>query len=394
MANVFLSVENFQLLVSILNITTEAKSKMLYHIMNFINSKNSGLSVLENNKLVINLYSNTTEPDHPLEKLDLPESILRSYINKPQRNNPNLLVNADIGYMQGMYRKTNEYYQNYEMPDGVREDQLIIEKSDSLKQLLAELFNFYQREHIFVLDSRDRNHTEYPTAEDYRLNLGAPVTHIHTIQLLSAEVPKSGYIISEINNTVYFSESTNVILEGSIPIGNYTVSELVSALSTVMNSVGSSTYIVSNQGGLIKITSDMTGGDNIFTLKLNGGTEIATNGQPRTIPYLNNIGSTIGFKFTDLTGFNNYTGSSNIDISSVKNVFLTIDNLDTRIEIPMNGNIGQTIFYKDSNFTRHFYPNKRKISHLQIKWTDHLDNVYHFNGIEHSITLKFIGYNA
>lgn len=401
----YLSVENFQLLKKILQINDNDKSKMLYHIMEFLSKQ--GKSLIESNKLTIHFFKKeTSEEDHtsPLEQLDLPDEIKRSFLIPitDQRNNPDYFIKNDTGdYMQKIYTQTNDYYQNFEMPDGVDQSALIIDKSDELKRLERDLFNYYQREYTVVLDSRDRNHDDHPSSSVYRLNLNNNIERVHTIQVISAEIPKSGYIINDTNNTIYFQESVGVILEASIVNGNYTINEIISSLQTNMNAVGNSGYsIVITSENRIKITSDLTGGDNIFTLKLNGGTEKTPNGTMKTVYYKNNIGSILGYLRNDLSGTSNYTASRLYDVGGIKNIFMSLTNLPYRryytndgfVKIDMNCDNSDICYYKDTGFIHEFRPTLPRVHHLDFRFTDYQDVIYDFNGQNHSITLKFICY--
>lgn len=397
----YLSVENFQLLIKVLKIKSDEKIKLLYHIMNFISKQNK--TIIEGNKLAIDLFKSSIQQDtHPLEHLDIPEAIKRSVITPitEQRNTDEYFINNDLGdYMQDIYRKTNNYFQNFEAPDGVDQSKFLIEKSDKLKQLEDDLFNYYQREYIYVFDSRDRNQNDYPNANTYRLQLSTQLQNVHTINVLSAEIPNSGYIINDSNNTIYFKEGTEII-EASIINGNYTIDEIINNLQSSMNSVGNSTYNITISNNRIKITSDLTGGDNLFTLIFNGGTEITTNGKTRSITYKNNIGKILGFENNNFMNGNSYTATKMYNVSPVNNLYMTISNLpykryytnDGFVKITMKKNHGEICYYKDSGFNHEFYPSLHSIEYLDIKWTDYQDVLYDFNGLEHSFMLKFTCY--
>jgi hypothetical protein len=400
----YLSVENFQLLIKVLDITTDEKSKLLYHIMSFISKQNK--TIIEGNKLTINLFCKERDNKktiNPLEQMDIPEAIKRSFTIgiTEQRNDPIYFNKNDNGeYIQNLYKKTNDYYQNFEIPDGIDQSILITEKSKELEQLEKDLFNFYQREITLVLDSRDRNHDNFVNSNEYRLNLNQSIYNIHTITVLSAEIPKSGYVINNTNNTLYFQETNGTTLEATIDNGNYSITEVLSLLQAGMNSVGSSNYTISLVNDRVKITSDLTAGDNIFKLIFNGGIENTVN-YKRSLYYKNNIGNLLGFIRINLSGSSNYTATKLYDVNGIKNLYLSFPKLNYNryynndgfakiiMSVPNN-----TICYYKEEFKQEFIPEIRRIDSLDFKWTDYHDNLYDFNGLEHSITIKFICYNT
>jgi len=403
----YLSIENFQLLSKILvlnlNPDDEPKKKLLFHIMTFIAKQNK--DVLESNKLTVYFFTKLSKQKfQPLENLPVSEDKW-VYISKDRNNYDSLIKgNQGLTYLQDIYRKTNDYYQNFEIPDGIQSSEFLIEKSEHLKNLEDALFNEYQYEQVMVFDSRDRNHDNYPNPEEYRINFHNIMRNVHTIEVLSAEIPKSGYTINENNNTIYFQEENGVenILSASIPEGNYNVTEIRGLLQSAMNVSGSSVYTITEVDNRIKISSDLTAGDNIFILKFNGGTEFTLDGRTRSVYYKNNIGPVLGYLRNDLSGSSNYIATHSSDTTGIKGLYMTLKNLpysryyanDGFIKINMNCNIGEVCYYKNQQFSHYFKPMLNSIEFLDIRWTDYYDNIYSFNGLDHSITIKFIGYTV
>lgn len=108
----------------------------------------------------------------------------------------------------------------------------------------------------FLIDSRDRNLTLYPTPSYYRYDfLQENFTDVESIRLVSAKVPFSQYMIHNGNNAFYVSTSIPLINSDgyytyesvqklSIPNGDYTESSLTSVLAALLSDALSTTLIV------------------------------------------------------------------------------------------------------------------------------------------------------
>jgi len=106
---------------------------------------------------------------------------------------------------------------------------------DSLKK--------YIKKYDLLIDSKDRDLTLYEE-NDYQIELDEDINNIFSIELLHAIIPNSNYIINHSNNLLHFEEN-NQSLVATIPIGNYTLSELGTEIQTQLNNEGTSLYSVS-----------------------------------------------------------------------------------------------------------------------------------------------------
>ena len=125
-----------------------------------------------------------------------------------------------------------------------------IEDVDYLKQ------NSIIQSYIFLVDSKERDHSTYPTPSEYVTTFTAPFINVIGIQLIDASIPRTMYNIDRYNNTISFfiysygnmapiySNSNYKTVE--IDPGNYTIQTLLPQLTNAltMNVNNSSNYPV------------------------------------------------------------------------------------------------------------------------------------------------------
>jgi len=288
-----------------------------------------------------------------------------------------------------------------------REFKTLQPEPKELKQYYEnEKYDMYFQEYI-VVDSRDRNHDDYINPNNYRVDLERDVNDVIAIQLVSAEVPKSEYIINSSNNKIYFQEtnaqvSGETFLTTTIPVGNYTISELKTEVENQMTSTGIATYTVTINAktNTINISSDLSGVD-LFNLLFQGDNEIhGNNNNPRSTYRDNSIGPVLGFGRTDLSGASNYTGDAQYNLNGETYLMLHLRN------IPMIDGVSdgvQNAFHKitlDTAYSTKYYqegdykilkklnnPIKR-LNELEISFRNYNNDLYDFHGLDHSLTFK------
>jgi hypothetical protein len=404
----FLSIDNFNILSKVLKIEKQKEKQALYHVMKYIDSSSTD-SLLNKNKSVINLHtkSNVIQETNPLHHLELPDAIKNSYFGETTDRNTlfdnNTNYESGSAYMYNVYKDMVNYYKDHNTGGISRGIGMYVEKPERIVQMERDLFRYYQHIETIVFDSRDRNWDHYPNSNSYRINFNKKLEKVHTIEIVSSEIPKTGYIVNDTNNTLYFQETPGITLEATIPNGNYTIQEILSLLEVEMESVGGSAYTLTlvNNDTRVRVSSDLTGGSGIFNLVLNGGEEDTVNGS-RSRYYGNNIGVILGYSRNNLSGSPGYTTNSNYNVSGIDNIYLTLSNLhykryytnDGFIKLSLEGQTGDVCFYKyNSNKFRHeFWPIIESLEFLDFRWTDYNDVLYDFNGREHSITMRFISF--
>ncbi len=259
--------------------------------------------------------------------------------------------------------------------------------------------------HIYITDSRDRNYDKYPFSYDYQVDVNPDYKFVTSVELISAEIPKSSYIINNNNNLMYFEEQTGTRIISTIPVGNYTITDLLTAIGTEMtnDSALGVTYTatLNTLTDKITITSDAFG-PSLLNLLFYGGTENFINDTVRSIYLPNSIGPIIGYNRIDLTGSFSYEAQNIYDLSGDTYVLLHIfdfDNIERPdapcdapyAKIPLDVDQGQVKFYnheENQENIKYFSPSMGKLSDLHIKFKNYNNDDYDFNGREHSMTFK------
>lgn len=125
---------------------------------------------------------------------------------------------------------------------------------------------------IEIICSEDRNFTANPYPSEYVIKLKDIYKNVTSVTLFNASIPNTAYLIGERNNLIYFQESSCETLVAEIPVGDYNPTDLVNNIAIALNEKGDSKYTVTlnNLTNKFTITSDLTGGDNIFSLNFLG----------------------------------------------------------------------------------------------------------------------------
>ena len=150
--------------------------------------------------------------------------------------------------------------------------------------------------YIEFITSCDRNFELYPNSGNYQIKLKDTYTNVSSVTLFNGCIPNTFYKINSNNNVIYFQESSCDKLMAVIPEGDYTEEQLELEIAKRMNDVGESKYEVkiSPITHKIKICSNLDGGDHIFRLLFNGGTEPHQYTTRPIYPH-NSIGKILGF---------------------------------------------------------------------------------------------------
>ena len=109
---------------------------------------------------------------------------------------------------------------------------------------------------------------------NYIYKLPNEINNIQSIELESAKIPKTQYLINDNNNKIFFQETdqqvnNNTFYIAIIENGNYTINDLKTEIEDSMNIIGNSKYTISinKNNHKISINSNLQGGDKIFNIK-------------------------------------------------------------------------------------------------------------------------------
>lgn len=259
------------------------------------------------------------------------------------------------------------------------------------------------------IDSRDRNHNHYSNSNEYRIKLNNyKIKNIKSIELISAKIPKTEYLINSNNNKIHFSEagSPKTI---TLDDGNYTSNTLAIHLENKLNALGTAnsyTVAVNNSTGILEIARNS--GSNSFQILFSTGTYNDTYNTDGQIVIGQTPREILGFAIDDYS-----SNSSGIIIAPNKmnlhtncEIFIEIDNymghVDTVISennylkgkifacIDMDVDNDAIKFFKNNEkkIKKEYFPLMNNLSYLHIKFKNYYNQLYNFNGQENNLLLK------
>lgn len=156
-----------------------------------------------------------------------------------------------------------------------------------------------------IIRSEDRNFTLYPEPGKYVIKLKDVYKNVTSVTLYNASIPNTAHLVAEDNNLIYFRETECERLVAEIPVGDYDkIEDLMTAISSAMtnvsmkkNGAGNHSVYTANVDNLttkIFISSNLNGGDHIFSLDFYGGSEPHDNRTRAIYPH-NSMGKIIGY---------------------------------------------------------------------------------------------------
>ena len=270
------------------------------------------------------------------------------------------------------------------------------------EKILDSMLNINQeiQEEYVLIDSRFRDTSLYPNCNSYRYVFPSEFHNITRIELITAEIPRTGYLITTENNTILFQETSiqesgGFYTSAVVPFGNYTAPTLKNAIETAMNNSSSTGAVfnvdissLSPQNKLI-ISSDLGGTATLFNLKLG------------------NLRIVLGFTPAILTGSSSYTSDNVINLSPENYLVLKLNNVKCSMrssnvifdngfcKIPL-GDTGSNKFFSTNNdFSPvvELSPPMTSLPYLDIEFYD-FNGIHNFNGLEHSLTFKVTYVNS
>lgn len=258
------------------------------------------------------------------------------------------------------------------------------------------------------IDSRDRDLNKYPNSNSYRIKLlNNKIRNVKSIELISAKIPKTGYIVNEYNNKMNFQENS-VNYEVTLSLGNYSSVSFSSEIENKLNNLGTTnSYSVSIDNSTSLLSISRNSGSNSFALLFSSGSfsdSINSNGNiirglsARTL---------MGFEIQDYSDSSGtITSPKKIDLNSNDEIFLEINNYMGNINAlySENSNLRGKIFshiyldvlndqikyikYPDNKIIKDFFPPMNNLGFLEINFKDYFGKLYNFRGAENSIVLR------
>lgn len=173
-----------------------------------------------------------------------------------------------------------------------------------------------------VVNSRDRNHLNYPNPNHFRYTLRRPLTNVMTIELMNGSIPGLLYNINSPWNSFSFQEGA-VISTVTLTPGSYTEPELCSELQTQLNMISGrrNTYQVTLNTITQKIQIKASGGFRYAFLFYSGKFKDEIDLTSLAILSINTPARLLGFGLTDY--ISDSSGVVNSPLPMDVNNFLT-----------------------------------------------------------------------
>ena len=246
----------------------------------------------------------------------------------------------------------------------------------------------------YIVDSRDRNVSLFPTPSKYEVDLFQNIINVASLELMLADVPFSRYLIHNNNNTLHFGDNSEISIEN----GDYEfdISNIITALNNQLSSITVTLNTNTN-----KVTFSSTSS---FKLNFKGDTVTHASNQPDVLMKKNSIGRILGFGIDDYTAELNAT---NFEIVSPYPASTTTENYIimklSRAKIyAANNKPADDCFAVLNNISsreptnnyvtsiiKKFNPPLAAYEKLNISFYDYYGNIYDFNNKDHHFELKF-----
>ncbi|SUZ97006.1 uncharacterized protein METZ01_LOCUS49860 [marine metagenome] len=226
------------------------------------------------NKKEESFFESDFEPNQKITKKDIEKNYNLNNIQyqnlelERERNYNKILRNDNNNFNIKAIKRDEEKFRKNLIENKKKFEE--IEKKKNLKNInesiiinpkeYKETLKKYIRKYDLLIDSKDRDITLFEENE-YQIELDEPIHNVFSIELLNAIIPNSDYIINNRNNLLHFEEN-NTEQYITIPIGNYTLSELGLEIQTVLNNIGTSLYSVSTSNIHSKINNLEVDGSN------------------------------------------------------------------------------------------------------------------------------------
>ena len=228
-----------------------------------------------------------------------------------------------------------------------------------------------KKETSLLLDSKNKIINNYLNFNLFQLNFNTGYTNIHSIQIVSGQIPASNYNVFSTNNKFHFVEVDNLYTI-EIESGNYTIVKLIEIIQSEMNEISENQYSIE----VSDITSKITiSSNNDFALYFN---------------LENSIGKYLGFT-QDLYENNSvYKAEELTNISPDDYVNFCIENIETPNIIDNNKYCFGKLYFNDSTHIvpKHIFNPPINFNLLKISFRRYNGELYDFIGMDNVITLK------
>lgn len=113
----------------------------------------------------------------------------------------------------------------------------MIEDIDYLKK------HSMKESYILLIDSKNRDKSVHRTPENYKIDFESPFTHVYSVEVLDASIPRTQYSVDEHNNKLRLNAYNDKgkyidsakFIDLTIPIGDYNDTTLITKVNDILN---------------------------------------------------------------------------------------------------------------------------------------------------------------
>jgi hypothetical protein len=263
------------------------------------------------------------------------------------------------------------------------------------------------RVYKYVIDSRDRNTSIYPTPSEYSVSLQEAIVNVAYIKLLLADVPFPRYLIHAGNNRLYVSETGNAgdAVAITLAVGNYDGPGLATLMQTALTAGCRATVSVAYS----QATDSFTFTSTLKDKTTNGAVGFLITFQGPTTPVDDNPSvSYLPYSVARVIGFGSAVYQSSgagvikapfrcnlipdkylvLQIRNVENLYGVSSVIDRSFGIINSKESDLNNEYKHDTL-KVFEPVLNSLRRLNIAFYDYDGNLYDFQNQEHRLELEF-----
>ena len=260
-----------------------------------------------------------------------------------------------------------------------------------------------KRYYRYVIDSRDRNLTCFPSPNKYQLKLSENVTDVQSVELVSFNVPFTKYMITEGNNTFTYVHS-GVETTFSVDVGDYNnIDELKDELNLKLtDNTAPFRFAVNYKQQKLKLEVTENIGDNEVVIKCKGENVKRNDYEQLSATYKSTLMKVIGFAPEDhpishIDIISGFTLPFKVDLRKDDYIVMNLgkssvnfsENTSTHKSFALIKRDDIENKFIDSNYVKHYNPPIPAMTTLDISFTDYYGELYDFQNQDHLIELKF-----
>lgn len=280
----------------------------------------------------------------------------------------------------------------------IRYDEFDFKNSTVIKPPTSNMDANNRKTTVVIIDSRDRDVTQYPSPSDYVVELNEDLQDLISAELVVASVPFKSYIVNQANNLLHVCvDSVKQVV--NVEPANYNAPVLASTLQNQLNRIfaGFATFIISYDDMYDKYTIEC---DQPFEMKFKDDNKVAYT--PKSIGKLlgfdcknYEVNTPVGSSYKITAPFRkNFEDANfvimNIDSFNVNNSVNSIVNRSFAI-IPEQRHT-LNLITSTHRVVKNFNPPISRMAKVRVRFTDFYGNLYDFQNHDHRLEIVFESY--